>query len=107
MARTLSLKLQEDVYETLLGIARKAGRSLEALASERLTSLARRRTAGDVFEEIGPREGESAAELTELRPEARHASGDIPRSSLEADPLMEMAGVDDFEPVSVDEVVYR
>jgi hypothetical protein len=26
---------------------------------------------------------------------------------LEADPLMAMAGVDDFDPVSIDEVVYR
>ena len=78
MARTLSLELQEDVYETLLGIARKAGRSLEALASERLTSLARRRTADDVFKEIGPWEGESEEELRQLVREARHGSKEPP-----------------------------
>lgn len=78
MARTLSLELQEDVYETLLGMARKVGRSLEDLVSERLTSLARPRTADDVFEEIGLWEGESAAELTELVRDARHGSKEPP-----------------------------
>jgi hypothetical protein len=29
------------------------------------------------------------------------------QANLEADPLMAMAGVDDFDPVSIDEVVYR
>jgi len=29
------------------------------------------------------------------------------KTPLEDDPLMEMAGVDDFEPVSIDEVIYR
>ncbi len=47
MARTLSLELQEDVYEILVGMAKKAGRSLEALVSERLASIAGRRTADD------------------------------------------------------------
>ncbi len=30
-----------------------------------------------------------------------------PAAPLDADPLMAMAGADDFEPVAIDEVVYR
>jgi hypothetical protein len=78
MSRTLSLELQEDVYQNLLEIARKAGRSLETLASDRLASFAGPRTADDVFKEIGPWEGESAAELAELVCEARHGSKEPP-----------------------------
>lgn len=34
-------------------------------------------------------------------------AGKASRSRIEDDPLMTMAGVDDFEPTSIDEVVYR
>ncbi len=37
----------------------------------------------------------------------RLSEDDTPETPLEADPLMAMAGVDDFEPAAVDEVVYR
>jgi len=41
--------------------------------------------------------------LEETLPDAPEA----PKPPLEADPLMAMAGADDYDPTAIDEVVYR
>lgn len=43
----------------------------------------------------------------QLLEESLDGASITPSSPLAADPLMTMAGADDFEPVAVDEVVYR
>lgn len=59
----------------------------------------------DLDEALGAqavREGTSKAAL--IRRHVRHALRPLP--PIEDDPLWKMAGVDSFEPVDVDEVVY-
>ncbi len=59
----------------------------------------------DLDEALGAqavREGTSKAAL--IRRHVRHALRSLP--PIEDDPLWKMAGVDSFEPVDVDEVVY-
>lgn len=55
------------------------------------------------LERLAAAEGTSKAAL--IRRFVRRAIG--PRAPLDGDPLWDMAGVDDFEPAGVDDVVYQ
>jgi len=80
-SQAITLQLPQPVYEVFKSRAEQARRSVEDELQELVTTAA---------------EGQGhvrAAKRTQGR--------------LEDDPLMAMAGIDDFEPAPIDEVTYR
>lgn len=67
----------KDIHQAIAELKHDPGKIVTAEVEGLVIELrcARRRTASEIFEEIGPWEGESEEELTRLLREARTAGG--------------------------------
>ena len=103
---TLRPELQRPARERAAQLGVSLAEYVRRLVVRDLADSDRRADSSRVFN-LGNSGGSDASRDKDALIEAATVTDRRPLPRLETDPLMQMAGVDDFEPQPIDEVVYR